>query len=849
MSSQADSPQKGADADSQRVDPETEDESKTETGTGTGAHQDDTTLGGRVTSAGRALRTGLSERRLSLSRLKRTDGRYAQHIHACITIALVGSLLLASVSVAAAGLGAITAIPSPDPGVEKSYDDTYRILANNDDDVDPSDISYDGYFENDYPYGPVELQAKSQSPSQTLRYVATQDLYIRDLSDFQAVPYRDQWTHYADITSYQETQFLLVHGNNTYDGPTSTDGKWFVRVTSQYGEWQPVYNAEVRWDRNAEELYVANPEEALIHTAYYSNTIDRNLHAAGQYSRYAQDSDRVAIPTVNGRALYPTSDGASMSRQWGQSNFDTVRDVWVGINHVFGGVWYRDSYVVGGTPTRGAYVPFDHRAIAPPDYSYDDQCKIKHIHRRTHTHNNSTHTHKSTHWHYYDRTKWAEYELINSSAEVTSVQLDRPGFSGESDWAKFGDTTWIAIEDPSSMPLEYPRGEYTLTATLRVTSEVESRWGITSSRCNEWSKSSTSTYTHTTQYSVPVTITDFDSPNLNIRVVHIDGEGDDRLLVTWTGDQDLPHDPWRQIQVDVNGKVVNIDSPWRFYGVSRNDAVEVRTASGSNTYDVTHTQGDRWPAIYHYQTSVANVTMEFPRQQDSVETQRWGYLRTVDTQVAARPGGAPLPAGVSDTDNDAPTELYMQYVVTLNSNDLETGETATATADNPFGSSLDDQLNVSTKPYSPTVLRLMEIDRSPTGEGHEGTLILTDTNSNFLDNKTITVTQADGTNWTVTTDFEGRASVTWDGMTFRARYDGDVWDTGPDNPYYKGDSILYLLPPGDVAFVAAGTVGEYISGAINNTLIFVEWLALGIFAFWYVRMRRRTTKRGGGKKA
>ncbi|AUV84432.1 hypothetical protein C2R22_23125 (plasmid) [Salinigranum rubrum] len=234
--------------------------------------------------------------------------------------------------------------------------------------------------------------------------------------------------------------------------------------------------------------------------------------------------------------------------------------------------------------------------------------------------------------------------------------------------------------------------------------------------------------------------------------------------------------------------------------------------------------------------------MEFPRQQDSVETQRWGYLRTVDTQVAARPGGAPLPAGVSDTDNDAPTELYTQYVVTLNSNDLETGETATATADNPFGSSLDDQLNVSTKPYSPTVLRLMEIDRSPTGEGHEGTLILTDTNSNFLDNKTITVTQADGTNWTVTTDSEGRASVTWDGMTLRARYDGDVWDTGPDNPYYKGDSILYLLPPGDVAFVAAGTVGEYISGAINNTLIFVEWLALGIFAFWYVRMRRRTTK-------
>lgn len=833
MSSQADSPRESNHRDS------------TETS------QDDATLGGRAGSARRALQAGLSE--CIPSRLSWQD--HSRRVHVWITLALVASLLLASVSaVTAAGLGPLTVLPAPDPGVEKRYDDTYRILANNDEDIDPSSISYDGYFGNDYPYSPVELQARSQSPSQTLRYAATQDIYITDLSDFQAIPYQDKWTPYADLHSYQETEFFRVHGNNTYDGPTSTDGEWFVRVTSQHGEWQPVYSADVRWDPDSGEHYVANPEEALVHEAYYSNTIDRPLHAARQYTQYAQDSDRVAIPMMNGRALYPTSDGASMPRKWGQSRFDTVRDSWVGINHVYGSVWYRDSYVSGGVPARGAYVPFDYRAVAPPDYSYEDQCRKKHIHRRTHTNNsthtsnNSTQTHTSTHWHYYDRTKWAEYDLIHSSAEVTSVRLDRPGFSGDSEWAKFGDITWIAIEDRSSRPLEYPRGEYTLTATLEVTSEVETRWGITSSRCSERSRSSTDTYTHTTQYSVPVTITDFDSPNLNISVVHIDGEGDDRLLVTWNGNQDLPHDPWRQIQVDIDGKVVNIDSPWRFYGVSRNDEVAVRTASGSQTHAVTHTQDDRWPAIYHYQTSVANVTMGFPLPQDEAEHQRWGYLRPVDMQVAARPGGAPLPAGVNAPDNDGPTELYTQYVVSVNSNDLDTGETASATADNPFGAKID-HLKVTTKPYSPTVLRLMEIDRSPTGEGHEGTLILTDTNNNFLAGKPITVVQGDGTEWTVTTDSEGRAPVTWNGVSLRARYVGDVWDTGPGNPYYKGDSILYLLPPGDIAFAAVGTVGEYISGAINNTLIFVEWLALGIFAFWYVRMRRRTTKRGGGKNA
>ncbi|WP_254824931.1 hypothetical protein [Haloglomus halophilum] len=767
-----------------------------------------------------------------------------------MTTFLAVTLVLAPATIVVAdGLGPIYTIPAPEPGVENDYQDTYRVLANNDADVDPASITYDGYFQNDYPYGPTVLNARSQSPSQTLRYAGTQDLYIREVSSFNAIPYRDEWLRYSDANSYQKTQFLLVHGNNTYDGPTSVDGKWFVRITNQYGEWRPVYNADVRWDPAQEEHYVVNPDEALIHDAEYGNTIDRNLHAAGQYMRYAQDSERVAVPMMNGRELYPTSSGASMPRKWGQSDFDTVRDSWVGINHVFGSVWYRGSYVSGGAPTRGAYVPYDHRAVAPPDYSYVDQCRINHIHRRTHTHDNSTHTHTSTHWHYHDRTKWVEYDILSSSAEVMSVRLDAPGFDGDSEWNQFGPETWIAIDDPSSRPLEYPRGEYTLTATLEVTTEAKTRWGITSSRCSEWTQSSTDSYTHTTSYSVPVTITDYDSPNLNVTVAHIDGAGDDRLILKWDGDQDLPADPWTQIRLDINGKTIYVDSPWRFYGIARNDEVEVRTLSSSSTYDVTHTHNDRWPAIYHYETSVANVTMAFPQR--NAEYQRWGWITTVDSQVTARLAGEPLPAGVNDPDNDAPTELYRQHVVTVNSNDLDTGETVQVTGvGNPYGANLDDaQIEAYSKPYAQTVLRLMETTRSPTGEDHEGTLILTNTSDGFLEGKAITVVQGDGTRWTVTTDAEGRAPITWDGMTVRAYYEGDVWDTGPDDPYYKGDSIIYMLPPGEVTFSPIGTVGAYISAAIDDTLIFVEWIALGIFALWYVRMRRRTSKHGGGKKA
>jgi len=97
-----------------------------------------------------------------------------------VTVLLATSLVIAPVTVVyAAGIGPIYDIPSPEPGVDKTYDETYRVLANNDVDVDPADVSYTGYFENDYPAYPVDLGRATLSPSQSLRYSTTSDVYIR----------------------------------------------------------------------------------------------------------------------------------------------------------------------------------------------------------------------------------------------------------------------------------------------------------------------------------------------------------------------------------------------------------------------------------------------------------------------------------------------------------------------------------------------------------------------------------------------------------------------------------------------------------------------------------------------
>jgi len=744
-------------------------------------------------------------------------------------------------AVSAAGPGPIVTIPGPTPGDDDFYDDTYRVYANNDQDRSPENVTQSGYFQSDFPIFPVELGKASKSPSQVLRYAATTDIYLTEVSGYDTIPYQDKWVPYSSVPQYSATQFLSVHDKNSYDGPKSNDGEYYVRVTNSYGEFRPVYNADVEWDEAAGEFYVSNADEALIHRANYGTNIGRSLHVANRYAEYSQDSDRVAVPMKDGSELYPTSSGASMPRKWGQNNYDTVEDAWVGVNNIYGSVWYRGRYVSGGTPVRGAAVPFDHRASAPADYSKNDQCSINHVHSKTVTVGGTTKTVYSDHTHYYPRTKWAEYDLLDSTATVTSVRLDKPDTNGNSEWTKFSDTTWLAIEPNTSKNFQYPRGDYTLTATLEVTSEVKTRWGIKSARCNEWTRTSVDTYSQSIQYDVPVTITDYNSPNLDIDVAHIDGAGKDRLIVTWAGDQDLPADPWRKISVHINNKTVDIDSPWRFYGVSRNNGVEIRTDNKVDTKKATHTHGDRWPAIFHYETSVGNVTAEFPRKNNKY--QDWGYTKTVDTQVDKTLLGSPLSPGVNDPSNNRPTDLYSQQVIEVRSSDLDTGETASVDAFGPWGpSSLDS--SISSQPYEPTTITFTDINTSDTGKGHTASLLLTDSAGNPIQNVDLNVSNGDGTISTVTTNNNGRADITWDGMLVRADYEGSVW-WDPNKPYYKDSSALKVVGP-SLEFKAVSDVGEYISSSISNLLIFAEWLLLGIFAFWWVRMRRRSTKGNSG---
>lgn len=768
--------------------------------------------------------------------------RHSRFINVFVLSMLAALLVIAPLStvVAAGAIGPLYTVPSPSVGTDRTYEETYRVLANNDEDLDPSQVTYQGYFENDYPTGPVRLGESAHDPSQVLRYAATADLYRTEASSFERIPYRDDWVPYSNWAYwYTKIQFWRVHDLNSYDGPPDNSGEWFVQTTNQYGEWRPVYNAEVRWNEEREEPELANPDTALVHSVDSEDTITRTNHVTSQYLAYAVDPDRVAVPMDEETELFPTFSGAEIPLKFGQGRANTVEDAWVGVANVVDGAQYRGRYVVG-TGIIAAYVPYDYRAVVPDDYSRQRECTITHTHTRL-VYNSTSEEYEEEEYnetHDYPKTQWAEFELLDSEAQVTNVTLDAPWFEGNSNFSTFGNGgAWTNIEPYSSRVLEFPPGDYNLTAQYTVRNEIRRDWGVTSNRCNEWNRTHVGNYTVSRNHTVPVTVTHSDAENLRIDVVVADSQGRDRVNIFWSGNQEFDANPWQDITLNIGEKTVIVRSPWRFYDVSRNTAVQVRTDDPDELeiHPVTHSYGDRWPAIHHSVAAVANVSIEYP---ETNPDQEYLYWEEIDSSPATVIPGTSLPEGVNDPDNEYPTTVYGRLVGDIHSSDLYTGESVSMDATSSFGLGVGGT-KLTVVPMEPATLRLVESLPSESGSGHEMTVQLTNAGGDPIAGRPIRVVAR--TEQSVTTDANGEATFTYDGRMVRVLFEGDVWYS-VGQPFYAPDRIFYIPPVSGAIFEVAGTVGEYIQASISNTLLILEWIALGLFAVWYIRYRRKTRR-------
>lgn len=741
-------------------------------------------------------------------------------------VVLVVGLLLGLGTAGALSTSTTPAIPQPEPGVNKSYNGTFRILASNDEDpyYNTSTIQVPKYHANgsvtvvNETVGtlPFRLQAgKSQGnlwPTQTLETAAMTDGYVTQLEGFPPiVPYRDEWTSLAQLRSYgwvDDIRFIRLN-NVTYGDATSTGGEFRVLAQFQQGVWLPVYRANVT--ETTTGYTIANPDEALVLTPEGQTVLDRHLDGLDALLRYSALADteqeaqeNASIPMDSGEELYPTGAGGPAPLVWRNASAAVVKDAYIGILDVPPAVWYRDRYVTKTSQVTG-YVPWDYRTEAPADYSESGTCTVD-------TGNSSTTT--------YSKRKWATYRVLTTDERI-NVTISNETYTQRMTRLGGRAGVWSTYRNAEMHPLS--PGNYTLTADLTITTSLARHYGVTSKECETWKKTDTIDVTTSRRYSVPVTTVEPASPGLSINATVYDKPRNDIVVLTWSGDQRLTGHPWRHVTVSIGNKSLSVDSPWHFYPVVQNTAVEERSDDGTTRYTASHSYGGRYPGLLRKRVGIANVTVRL-----SDVAQRRSWWRETHTAVATTVSNTSLPETVIAPDNAGPTPLYTQYGGIYFGTGEAMGESVSVTAESVFGYQIA-KTSVGVVPYHTSNLSIWL--ETQNGTTHVAMRLTAAGTGAPLANRTLQLRGMNRSN--VTTSATGMAYAKPTKTLVSARFEGDNWQTDRAS-YYTDDHAG--LATGFGFLTAANTVFGYIDLAISNVVVLAEWLVIGMFAYWWVRL-------------
>ena len=719
----------------------------------------------------------------------------------CVTSALV--------TAAADGGG----VPPPDPGVDRTYNETFRVLASND--VDPGKGSSTVLL-YEYENGairevnrtvvtqPVQLQDDSIRPRDALVIATESDMYQTGLHGRVTVPYQDRWYTLEEWNrkwGQRALRIIPIYGADATRA-TDTEGKYTVEVRNPNGWWDPVYDAEV--ERTGNTLNVTNPETAMVHTAEYQTVIERKreiIHSLLQHSELAPSEaaarNTAVVPMDNGTEVFPTVDGASTSLVWRSGSHALVRDAYVGFIDVTPGVWYRSRYVTHSGQVN-THVPWDYRIEVPSDYSESGSCAI----------GNST----------YPLTRWADYRLLGSNASVVNVT------AGDITMQRWGPGEWTTLNytSPDSEPRPLPVGEHTMTAQLRIEVELEKHYGVSSSRCSEWDRLERESRVVRINRSVPIETVNSDDLEIDVQV--FDRPGEDIVSVTWTGEQGLAAGAtgWEYVEVHIGEKTMYVTAPWRFFSITRNTHVQERTRGGTSELNASHSVGAQYPALLRYRMSPA--TVEVQADQSATQHVWWETTHVVETGSVA---ATPLPDTIVATENAEPSPLYDQYAGVLKSTDAVTGESVSVGAIDVWGFPVETTQTVTR--YERSVLNVTIDDAAGTAE-----IFLQDESGTPISGRSIYLEGTDVS--VVTTDSSGTATAEITNPIVRARFQGDDWRASTDRYYLSSQALAVSTTP---VVVGAIQIVGYLNNAISNVALFTEWLALGVFAIFWMRFVRR----------
>jgi hypothetical protein len=186
-----------------------------------------------------------------------------------------------------------------------------------------------------------------------------------------------------------------------------------------------------------------------------------------------------------------------------------------------------------------------------------------------------------------------------------------------------------------------------------------------------------------------------------------------------------------------------------------------------------------------------------------------------------------LPDTIVATENAEPSPLYDQYGGVLKSTDTVTGESVTVGATDVWGFPIETTQTVTR--YERSVLNVTIDDVTSTVE-----ISLRDESGVPISGRSLYL---EGTKESVvTTDSSGSATSEVTNPIVRVRFQGDDWRASTDR-YYLSTQALAISST--TVVVGAIQVVEYLNDAISNVALFTEWLALGVFAIFWMRFIRR----------
>ena len=687
---------------------------------------------------------------------------------------------------------------------------TYRILASNDVEVN-STANNDDVFSvtpqsvdlrtHNVERPILRLDGRTYTVDQTTEFAQLTDGFREALYTEYQVTTNDTWMSYeeADVAS-------LVHigGSRPVDEPimTDEDDLLFAEIEGRGGT-VPVRNAEFIYeteDGDLQELKVLNTEAAEVYEGEFMDYTELNQKAVKE--TFIDTSNTTSIVPAAGHgdntARYDVQTGG-VSGHW-QDEVEVIHDHYADVARMDEGARYDDYWLVNPKQVNITTV-YDYRTTTPDDYSSDEQC--------SYTSGNTTE--------YGTDTKYEEWEIDESSSTM-SLQNDGEYYVTEND------ENILQIENPESGRL----GLYS-----DVVINLEHTYGVDST-CpgNSWEETelvSASSAFHDPSY---YTIHAADATDLTIDVYLVENSFSDEIHFDIIGDQRQEENPLSSIELKANEECIErglilceerthqdqykIHSPWIFFSQSLYDRAEHRTKDSAEwvqtsvNYEDTPNLHQDYMDAAGYRTASSNTLGVMPTMQDQSQIYEGINLgeNVIDTQ-----GDVQLYRTVGSRTTKPVNQLEDVEVVATDifGNEIPVGETHRVT-------------------YEPAMI-IADLDT----DTREVTGTLQNTNTEEpVSNREIVI---DGESvHTTTTNSAGEftqnvsENATRVGVTFQ----GDPLRADLDTYYGESSTRVWT---GKVALNAVSMPIGYLHAMISNLLIFVNWIALGIFFVWWMKYR------------